>query len=58
MPSVEIVHEPVPLPRASGKPRYELGAHIRYMLNGKCIGTTKTPAFQENERRTRTSRKY
>ena len=55
---VEILSEPAPPPRASGAPRYELGAHIRYILNGKCIGTAKTPAFRQNERRTRESRKY
>lgn len=58
MPKVEVTHEPAPAPKAHSKLTYEVGAHIRFMRDGKEIGSIKTPPFKRNERRLREQRKY
>lgn len=60
MPRIEVTNEPTPAPRKSGKPRAELGCYIRFIdeKTGKEVGTAKSGPFYENERRTRSSRKY
>lgn len=58
MSRIQIVREPTPAPRRSGKPAATLACHIRYMLNGKEVGSDRTGPWFENERQTRKERKY
>jgi hypothetical protein len=58
--NIEIVNEPMPLPRASGS-RVKGGCHIQLVeeATGKTVSDIITPDYiYENERRTRDERKY
>jgi hypothetical protein len=59
--SIEIINEPMPAPRATGK-RVSVDVNVRFIEDrtGKKVGEYihKDARFIENERRTRKSRKY
>jgi len=56
--AIEIITEPVPAPRASGKPRVEVRIHfLDSKKNNEVVAVRTSHAFQ-NERRTRETRKY
>jgi hypothetical protein len=56
--AIEVVTEPPPPPRASGKPRVEVRIHfLDSKRNNEVVAVRSSHAYQ-NERRMRETRKY
>jgi hypothetical protein len=58
MSNIEIVNEPEPPARASGKGVCDLSVRLIDGKNGELLKTCPTKGVKENERQLRESRKY
>jgi len=56
--AIEIITEPTPTPRASGKPRVEVRIHFLDSKRNNEIVAVRTSHAYQNERRARETRKY